>query len=192
MGEQSRLSTWPDVSVLRDSWWKHRILFQTENPVPPHRNEPAPSPMRFILRDVGAERTADTKADVSVTDGRTATSYVKTPPACLHHILFQAFYADSLNVFLRRDDIKIPFVQTQRVDRCFCYLNLSRLVGYLPWSSELRILKISLPPSQSIYCRLGRDVVKSGRWEPTYLLHCVTYRETDVVLVTATRTQNLI
>jgi hypothetical protein len=66
-------------------------------------------------------------------------------------------------------------------------MDLSRLVGYRSWSSGLLILKISLPQSQSIYCRLGRDVVKSGKCEPTYWLHSLTYRETDV----ATRTQNM-
>jgi hypothetical protein len=67
------------------------------------------------------------------------------------------------------------------VDRCFCYLDLSRSVGYLSCSSQLRVLiwKISLPPSQSIYCRLGRDVVKSGRCEPTYWLHSILLSTTN-------------
>jgi len=38
----------------------------------------------------------------------------------------------------------------------------------------------------------GTDVVKSGRCEPTYWLHSVTHRETNVVFVTAKRTQNTI
>jgi hypothetical protein len=56
---------------------------------------------------IRAERNADTTVDVGMTDGLTATSDVKTPAVTIS--CFQAFYADSLNVFLMQDDGKIPF-----------------------------------------------------------------------------------